>query len=887
MKLLSSLRSLISTLFHHDHIESEMEEELRLHIENRADDLERSGLSRTEAVRQARIEFGGQERFKEEIRDERASRWLETLWTDLRYAARMLRKSPGFTAVALLTLALGIGANTAIFTMMNGLMLHTLPVRDPARLVEILHHYPDEPEPGFNGFLWDDYQAMRGNRVLSDLIIGSLNFCVLSGHGFASQTAFVGNVGGTFFESLGVKPAIGRLIIPQDITDSAPVAVVSWSFWKSRFNLNPAIVGQKIIADDKPLTIVGVAQREFYGLSNQAKQDLWMPFSLGGPISSETGVGLYGYLNPGVTIQQARADLSTLFQASNNRPGADPFMRRSDLRVVPAGHGISTPVTQMLSTPLIVLMATVSLLLLLACANLAGLLMARGASRQHEMAVRVSLGAARSRLLRQNLTESLLLSIIGSAIGIFFAYAATGALVRVFASGRFITDLPVRFDMLRNPDARVLVFTAAIALLTGLLCGLAPAISASNVSPASALLPSAKIGQTKRQRFFGRGLVAAQVALSLVLVSLACLFVSYLSTLRNDLGFERNNLLLVTLDFAQSGYNPAQYSHLSQVLLARLNAVPGVSSATFSEMSPMEGPAASAVAVPEGHPEKQPQIVINNIAPGYFKTYATPFLAGRDFSSRDEVGSRVAIINQTAARDFFGTENPIGKHFTLDHITQTKEPKTFEVIGVVADAKYKDLEQPAPPTIYGNLIREGELGSQLAIRTKLDPASVDAVVRQTESDVFKNVPIVRMMEMNQQIDSTIVPQRLFAALSASFGALGVLLAVVGLYGLLAYAVARRTHEIGVRIALGAERTDVVRIVLRDAVWMICAGLAIGAPLAFWGKRIAASLIPGLPIAGALPIIVAAAVMIAVGLIAAYLPARRAMHVDPLIALRYE
>jgi putative ABC transport system permease protein len=503
--------------------------------------------------------------------------------------------------------------------------------------------------------------------------------------------------------------------------------------------------------------------------------------------------------------------------------------------------------------------------------------------------VRVSLGAARSRLLRQNLTESLLLSIAGSAIGIFLAYASTGALVRVFASGRFITDLPVRFDMLRNPDARVLVFTAAIALLTGLLCGLAPAISASNVSPATALLPSSKIGQTARQRFFGKGLVAAQVALSLVLVSLACLFVSYLSNLRNDLGFERNNLLLVTLDFAQSGYNPAQYSHLSQELLARLNTVPGVSSATFSEMSPMEGPAASAVAVPEGHPERQPQIFINNIAPGYFKTYATPFLAGRDFSLRDEAGSRVAIINQTAARDLFGdgNENPIGKHFTLDHITLTKEPKTFEVIGVVADAKYKDLEQPAPPTIYGNLVREGELGSQLAIRTKLDPASVDAVVRQTESDVFKNVPIVRMMEMNQQIDSTIVPQRLFAALSASFGALGTLLAVVGLYGLLAYTVARRTHEIGVRIALGAEQTDVVRIVLRDAVWMICAGLAIGAPLAYWGKRIAASLIPGLPTAGALPIIVAAAIMIAVGLIAGYLPARRAMHVDPLIALRYE
>jgi predicted permease len=322
-------------------------------------------------------------------------------------------------------------------------------------------------------------------------------------------------------------------------------------------------------------------------------------------------------------------------------------------------------------------------------------------------------------------------------------------------------------------------------------------------------------------------------------------------------------------------------------LVARLNAVPGVSSATFSEMSPMEGPGAGAIAVAEDHPEKQPEVSINNISADYFKTYGTPFLAGRDFSSRDQSGSRVAILNEAAARACFGDENPIGKRVTLNHITMTKEEKTFEVIGVVADAKYNHLEQPAPPTIYGNLFREGFVGSQLAIRTKIDPAAVDATVRQVEADVFKNVPIAHMIEMNDQLDSTIVPQRLFASLSAAFGVLGALLAVIGLYGLLAYTVTRRTHEIGVRMALGAESADVMRIVVRDALWMICAGLAIGAPLAFWGKRIAAGLIPDLPVANQLPIVVAAAIMIAVGLIAAYLPARRAMSVDPLIALRYE
>ncbi len=580
--------------------------------------------------------------------------------------------------------------------------------------------------------------------------------------------------------------------------------------------------------------------------------------------------------------------MAVLFQTVVNAPDAGPFVKEMKLRIEPAGDGVMTPVRQMLSTPLTVLMATVGLLLLLACANLAGLLLARGASRQHEMAVRVCLGAGRTRLLRQMLTESLLLSLVGCAVGIFLAYFAAHGLIRVFASGRFISGLPVHFEALTNPDAHVLLFTLAIALLTGLLCGAAPAMSASKTEPASALQQASRIGESKSRRLFGKGLVASQVALSLVLMSSAGLFVEYLWHLRNrNLGFERNNLLLVTLDFAHSGYDAAQFSRLSQELVMRLDAIPGVSSATFSDMSPIEGPGASSFAFAEGHPEKPTQASINYVAPDYFETYGTPFLAGRDFSARDQAGSSVAIINEAAARAAFGNENPIGRHITLSHITLTKGDKTFEVVGVVGDAKYNDLQQPAPPTIYADLLQQSFIGSQLAIRTRIDPGGIASAVRQNEADVLKAVPIVRMMTMNEQIDSSIVPQRLIAMLSAGFGALGVLLAVIGLYGLLAYTVARRTHEIGVRMALGAARTDVMRIVLRDALWMVCAGLAIGAPLAFWGKRVAASLIPDLPVASPLPIVVAAAMMIAVGSIAAYLPARRAMRVDPLVALRYE
>jgi predicted permease len=886
VRVFAPLRSVIAALFHRSLVENEIEEELRAHIQDRANDLERSGVPRAEAERRARIEFGGYEKYKEEIREAQGTHFLETLIQDLRYALRMSSKSPGFTGVVILTLALGIGANTAIFTMMNGLMLHTLPVRDPGQLVELLHQYPGEP--AFNGFSWDAYQVMRdGNDVFSDLIVGSMNFFTVRGDKLQQQTVFGGTIGGNFFQALGVRAAAGRLIGPEDVHMGyqAPVAVVSWSFWKSRFDLDPGIIGKAIVInDDAPVTIIGVTQRGFYGLSEQAKQDIWWPITLG----SSQGFGLLGRLKPGISREQARAEMATLFKTAVDRPDANPFMRRMELRIEPASNGVSTPLSQMLSTPLTVLMATVGLLLLLACANLTGLLLARGASRQHEMAVRVCLGAVRARLLRQALTESLTLSLAGCAVGIFLAYFAAHALIRVFASGRFIMGAPVHFEALTNPDAHVLLFTGTIAVLTGLLCGAVPALSVSKTEPTSALQPGSKIGQTKRQGLFSKGLAASQVALSLVLISSAGLFVGYLSRLRNlNLGFERNNLLLITLDFAKSGYDAAQFSQLSQELVMRLNAIPGVSSATLSDMSPMEGPGASSFASAEDHPEKTTPVSINYIAPDYFRTYGTPLLAGRDFSARDRAGSRVAIVNEAAARDCFGNENPIGRHVTLSHITSTKGEKTYQVIGVVGDAKYNDLQQPPPPTIYANLLQEGFIGSQLAIRTRIDPGGVAGAVRETEATVLKTVPIVRMMGMDEQIDSSIVPQRLIAMLSAGFGALGALLAVVGLYGLLAYTVARRTHEIGVRMALGAARTSVMRTVLRDAVRVVCAGLAIGAPLAFWGKRVAASLIPNLPVASPLPILVAAAIMIVVGLIAAYLPARRAMRVDPIVALRQE
>ena len=868
----------------------DLDDELRSHFDLLVEQNLQRGMTLESARRAARIELGGADQIREAVHDQRGFPLLESIFADIRYAARILRKSPGFTTVAILTLALGIGANTAIFTMTNGLLLRTLPVKDPGQLVEILHHGPGEPEPGSNGFSWNAYQIIRGgNHAFSDLFVGGMNFAPVRAGKLQPQTVFVGAVGGTFFQALGVQPAAGRLIGPEDVHVGyhAPIAVISWSFWKSRFSLDPGIIGKKIvIGNDPPLTIVGVAQRGFYGLSDEARQDVWWPQTLGP--SAGWGLGLFARLKPGVSIGQARAEIAVLSHRVVNVPDAGPYVRRMKLRIEPAGNGMTTPLTEMLSTPLKVLMATVGLLLLLACANLAGLLLARGASRQHEMAVRACLGAPRARLLRQTLTESIMLSVTGTAVGIFLAYFAAHALVRIFKSGRFIMPAPVHFDPLTSPDTHVLLFTAAVALLTGLLCGAAPAMNASHAAPASALQPGSRIGETKRHGLFGKSLVASQVALSLVLVSSAGLFIGYLSNLRNlNLGFQRNHLLLITLDFAHSGYTPARFARVSQELMTRLDAIPGVSSATFSGLSPMEGPGASAFAFAKDHPEKRSDVSINQVASDYFRTYGTPFLAGRDFSARDQAAAPVAIINEAVARDCFGSENPIGRHITLSHITLTKGDRTFEVVGLVGDAKYNDLEQPAPPTIYEDLFQQSFTGSQLAIRTKTDADGVVGAVRQTEAAVMKDVPVVRVTTMNAQIDSSIVPQRLIAMLSAGFGALAALLAAIGLFGLLAYTVTRRTHEIGVRMALGATRSDVMRMILRDALWMVCAGLALGAPLAFWAKSLAASLIRGLPARSPVPVILAGLAMIAVALVAAYLPARRAMRVDPMTALKYE
>jgi len=811
----------------------------------------------------------------------------EDMFQDLRYGLRMLLKHKGVTAVAALSLALGIGANTAIFSLIDAVLLKLLPVERPEQLYFIQNVGPRRPEGGappypcFERFLNQQRSfsglaafASRDSKVIIDGQVEEVTGQFVSGN---------------YFSLLGVNAVLGRTLSPaDDAAQDGIVAVISYNYWKRRFGQNPAVIGKVVQIGADPVTIIGVTPPEFYGLFPGREANISLPIRMEGAemLAEKTSwwFQAVGRLKPGAPIEQARAELDTIFQAYMDETNFNAEMRRNNVARIelgPASKGLNT-LRRQFSRPLQALMAIVALVLLIACANVANLLLARATGRRKEFAVRLALGAGRLRLLRQMLTESLLLVSLGGLLGLLFARWGSAFLVSFFATGRgrLFVNLPL--------DHRVLLFTAGVALLTGLIFGLAPALQAARIDPNPALKDSAGASPRGRSRV-GKSLVVAQVGLSLLLLIGAGLFLRTLHNLKNvDAGLRRDGVLTMRVNPAETVYQGSRLTNLWKDALARVERLPGVRSASLSSLSPLDGNNRGIrVMIPgfTARSERDGAISLNQVSPGYFQTFGIALVEGRVFTGGDsETAPKVALLNESAARFYFGDRGPIGAQINV-----LRESNTYQVVGVVKDSRYRNLREPDTRMIYLPVLqpldRLGRL--TLAARAEGRPTELTNPIHNEVRAVGSDILLTNIATLSEQVDQSLLQERLVATLSIFFGLLALLLASIGLYGVLSYDVARRTHEIGIRMALGASASRVVRLALGETLRWVVLGAAFGLGAALATTRWVESLLFGLPPRDPLTIGLAALLLLVVAAAAGYLPARRAARVDPLVALRSE
>jgi predicted permease len=875
-------------------VEAQLDDELRDHVERQVADYVRTGMSEPEARRRTRVEFGGLDQVKEQCRDVRGTRLIEDLLQDLRYASRVLGKSPGFTIAAVASLALGIGANTAIFSLIDAVMLKSLPVQEPERLIEpVTDRGSGQP---FNAFSYPALVHFRDHATTLEGMIASHSSRLFIVIGSAAPELGEGQyVTGNFFPVLGVPALLGRTVQPaDDRPEAAPVAVLSHAYWQRRFGGDPYILGRRLTLDGHVFTIVGVAPPRFRGMTVGRNVDVWIPLAVERRLRTPSWTSSAGYkwlqlvgrVKAGSTYEQARVELQTMFRtgvieaelALLKSPEPDHPATRWRLLVEPARAGLSAGRRQF-SEPLVVLLAVSGLVLAIACLNVANLLLARAAARRQEMAVRLSLGAARSRVMRQLLTESLLLASAGAALGIALAYAGCQYLLAFFATSR----APVRLEI--GPDIRVLVFTAALALATGLLFGLAPAWRTTRQAQSAWLVGAVRVHGSRDRRMMSRMLIGAQVALSTIMLVGAGLFLRSLHNVRSiETGFDRDGVLIVTTDASRSGLTASAQRAAFRELIARLAAIPGVVEASLSWVTPIEGGGSMRtlhVRDDDGAVREARNVHLNWVSPGYFSTMRTPIQAGRDFTWQDTVTSpKTALVNQTMARRYFGNEQAVGRRVTLD-------TATYEIVGVVGDAKYLELRDTVPPTLYFSAFQQEHASGQFVIRTEGRPLAIESSAREIVHAAAPSIAVTKVRSLAEQVDASIVRERMLGVLSGFFAGLGLLLAAVGLYGVLAYMVARRTSEIGIRMALGAKPSLIARMVLREALTLTAGGIVAGTVVALLLSRSLSGLLFGLTPTDPLTIASVAVVLVATALAAAYLPSRRAARLDPTVALRHE
>ena len=840
---------------------------------------------------------------------------MSNLPGDVHYALRVMRTSPGFTAVAVISLALGIGVNTAIFSMVDQLLLWSVPARDPAGLVNI--------EGGRIGA----YAFYRGYRDRNQVFTGlfASSHPQISGvrpEGAAAvEVGKVAYVTGNYFPTLGAGAAVGRVIIAADDLQpgGSPVVMLSYSYWQRRFAGNPAVIGHKFAVSGIALEIVGVAERGFTGIFRDEPADAFAPVTMY-PITNPTAATAWssasmywltpmGRLKPGVSLQRAQAAMQVLWpqvaeavnQAAVRNGGRRRTFKEENITLTPGARGGRNQ----MADPLQALAVATGLVLLIACANVANLLLARATGRRREIAVRLSLGATRGRLVRQLLTESLLLALIGGALGLAVAWWGVEALT--------VLKL-VNPDLRFHPSLALAAFSAAATLLTGVLFGLAPAFRATGIGLVDAVKDGGSAGRSAGRLRLGRALIAAQVALSLALLVEAGLFARTLHNLQNvDIGFQADRAVIVDIDPTKLGYRGHQLREFYDRLLERTRRVPGVRSAALSLMTPMGEFAFSSTFSVEGYQPKAGETLValgNSVSEGYFTTLGIPMLLGRDFRLQDEptvtpkdsfmaaIGRQsgssseqadaagVCIVNESLARRLFGDSSPLGHHLSFQD--RYSAPSGLEIIGVVKDVHHMAIrKQDREGMIYVPSWSNGAEARWLDVRFAGDAAPVIAGIRRELHDQDSNVPLLRSRTLREYVDGALSRERLIAWLAGFFALLAVALASVGLYGVVSYAVNQRTREVGIRMALGAQGNDVVRMILRDSLLPVLAGVALGLGGALALARLVSGLLYGVAPRDPLSIVVAAAGMLAVAFLAAAIPARRASRVDPLQALRYE